>query len=109
MYGRVNNDFSKFNAAWENMERWIIPSHGDQSTNNFYNPGAPATFSPELDDPSQYPSPMQFGVPVGSDPLYQELVSAYGNADMYAMNWLLDVDNVYGFGNTPGKMLYLLS
>ncbi|CAG9831951.1 unnamed protein product [Diabrotica balteata] len=102
LYGRINGDFSKFNAAWESMEKYMIPSHYDQSTNNFYNPNAPATLSDELDDPSQYPSPMKFGAPVGQDPLYQELVSAYGNSDMYAMHWLLDVDNTYGFGNIPG-------
>ncbi|CAG9861122.1 unnamed protein product [Phyllotreta striolata] len=102
MYGRINKDFSKFNEAWQNMERWIIPSHTDQSTNNFYNPGAPATPSAELDDPSQYPSKMDFGAPVGQDPIYQELVNAYGTSDMYGMHWILDVDNVYGFGNTPG-------
>ncbi|KAG5877782.1 hypothetical protein JTB14_003179 [Gonioctena quinquepunctata] len=103
MYGAINKDFSPFNAAWKSMEDYIIPVHASQATNQFYNPGKPATYSPELDWPNEYPSQMQFNVPVGQDPIYQELCDAYGTNDMYAMHWLLDVDNVYGFGNTPGN------
>ena len=32
-----------------------------------------------------------------------ELKSAYGTDDVYGMHWLQDVDNVYGYGNAPGK------
>nr|ADU33353.1 glycoside hydrolase family protein 48 [Leptinotarsa decemlineata] len=103
MYGAVNGDFSKFTAAWQNMETYMIPNHASQPTNNYYNPGKPATFAPEGDYPNQYPSQMQFNVPVGQDPIYQELVNTYGTSDVYLMNWLLDVDNKYGFGNQPGQ------
>ncbi|MEV6183889.1 glycoside hydrolase family 48 protein, partial [Streptomyces sp. NPDC052015] len=43
------------------------------------------------------------GVPAGSDPIASELKSAYGTDDVYGMHWLQDVDNVYGYGNEPGK------
>jgi hypothetical protein len=102
MHGAISKDFSSFNKAWETMEKYIIPSQKDQPTNSFYKPDKPATFAPELDKPSGYPSPMETGVPVGHDPLAQELNSAYGNNDVYGMHWLQDVDNVYGFGNAPG-------
>jgi hypothetical protein len=102
MHGAINKDYASFNKAWEVMEKYIIPGHVDQSTNNFYKADKPATFAPELDKPSGYPSPMETGVPVGHDPIAQELTSAYGSSDIYGMHWLLDVDNVYGFGNAPG-------
>ena len=37
-------------------------------------------------------------VPVGSDPLYSELNSTYGNCNIYAPMWIMDTDNRYGFG-----------
>ncbi|XP_057660921.1 exoglucanase B-like [Diorhabda carinulata] len=103
VYGKVTGDFSKFNQAWENLEKYIIPVTASQPTNSFYNPSHPATYAAELDDPSQYPSQIDASVPVGQDPIFQELVNAYGTSDVYIMHWLLDVDNVYGFGNIPGS------
>ncbi len=41
-------------------------------------------------------------MPVGQDPIAGELKSAYGTDDIYGMHWLEDVDNVYGYGDTPG-------
>ncbi|XP_074037734.1 exoglucanase B-like [Leptinotarsa decemlineata] len=105
MYGKLTNDFSKFNTAWQIMEEFTIPVHDSQPTNYKYNPSKPATFNPELDSPDQYPTPSQPEVPVGQDPLFQELQNAYGTPDMYSMHWLTDVDNVYGFGNSPGNCL----
>lgn len=102
MYGAISGDFSSFNSAWEIMEKYTIPTHEDQSTNSNYNPSSPATFAEEKDSPQEYPVQMEPGVPVGNDPIYQELVSAYGTSDIYGMHWLTDVDNVYGFGDTPG-------
>ncbi|XP_028128323.2 exoglucanase B [Diabrotica virgifera virgifera] len=103
VYGKVTGDFSSFNNAWNNLETYIIPVYSSQPTNSFYTPGHPATFIPEQDDPSQYPSQIDSSVPVGQDPLHQELVNAYGSHEVYGMHWLLDVDNIYGFGNTPGN------
>ncbi|MET7439489.1 glycoside hydrolase family 48 protein, partial [Streptomyces sp. NPDC005568] len=103
MYGKVTGDWSKFNAAWTIMEKYMIPTHADQPTNSFYNASKPATYAPEHDTPNEYPAKLDSGVPVGSDPIAGELKSAYGTDDIYGMHWLQDVDNVYGYGNEPGK------
>jgi len=108
-YGRLTEDWEPFNTAWEVMETYIIPDQQLQPTNNNYDPNDPATYAPEFDDPSLYPSPLDFDVPVGQDPIANELRSAYGSADVYGMHWLMDVDNVYGFGRCgdgqPGPAL----
>ncbi len=101
-YGRVTGDWSKFNGAWALMEKYMIPTHADQPTNSFYNAGKPATYAAEHDLPEQYPSQIDSSVPVGQDPIASELKSAYGTDDIYGMHWLQDVDNVYGYGDTPG-------
>ncbi|MGW1721789.1 glycoside hydrolase family 48 protein [Streptomyces sp. NPDC002306] len=103
MYGRVSGDWSKFNGAWDLMERYMIPTHADQPTNSFYNASKPATYAPELDTPNAYPARLDTAVPVGSDPIAGELRTAYGTDDVYGMHWLQDVDNVYGYGDEPGK------
>ena len=41
MYGKVTGDWTKFNAAWAIMEKYMIPAHADQPTNSFYNPSKP--------------------------------------------------------------------
>ncbi|KAJ8950368.1 hypothetical protein NQ314_007905 [Rhamnusium bicolor] len=102
MYGAINGDFSSFNRAWDILEKYTIPTHEDQSSNSNYNPSSPATFAEEKDTPQEYPSKIDSDVSVGEDPIYQELVNAYGTSDIYGMHWLTDVDNVYGFGDTPG-------
>ncbi|MBX6387337.1 MAG: endoglucanase, partial [Microbispora sp.] len=99
MYGKVTGDWSKFNTAWQTMEKYIIPSHADQPTNDKYDPSKPATYAGEWNDISQYPSRLDSSVSVGSDPIANELKSAYGTSDIYGMHWLLDVDNVYGYGH----------
>jgi len=94
MYGRVTGDWSRFNAAWTNLETFIIPSQQTLS----YNANDPADYAPEFAQPSGYPSPLNSSIAVGQDPLFAELQSTYGNASIYGMHWLLDVDNVYGYG-----------
>ncbi|WP_333745429.1 glycoside hydrolase family 48 protein [Streptomyces sp. IBSBF 2950] len=103
MYGKVTGDWSKFNGAWEIMEKYMIPTKADQPTNSFYNASKPATYAPELDTPDEYPAKLDSSVASGADPIAGELKSAYGTDDIYGMHWLEDVDNVYGFGNAPGK------
>lgn len=99
MYGKVAKDWSYLDAAWSSLERNIIPRHDDQPTTETYNAHHPATYAPELDEPSQYPSPLDPKIKVGADPISDELRKTYGNADIYGMHWILDVDNWYGFGN----------
>ncbi|MFI5980317.1 glycoside hydrolase family 48 protein [Streptomyces sp. NPDC051555] len=103
MYGRITGDWAKFNGAWETMEKFMIPTHADQPTTGSYNASKPATYAPENDLPSQYPATLDGGVAAGADPIAAELKSAYGTDDIYGMHWLQDVDNVYGYGNGPGK------
>ncbi|MEV4835587.1 glycoside hydrolase family 48 protein [Nonomuraea sp. NPDC049486] len=98
VYGQVTGDWTKFNDAWASMERYIIPATADQPTNSFYDPSKPATYAAEHTSVSNYPSQIEQGVSVGSDPIAGELQSAYGTRDIYGMHWLLDVDNTYGFG-----------
>ncbi|WP_327699755.1 glycoside hydrolase family 48 protein [Streptomyces sp. NBC_00459] len=102
MYGKITGDWTKFNGAWDIMEKYMIPTHADQPTNSFYSASKPATYGPEEDTPNQYPTALDPSVPVGSDPLAGELKSAYSTDDVYGMHWIQDVDNTYGFGNTPG-------
>ncbi|MEU4236832.1 glycoside hydrolase family 48 protein [Actinoplanes sp. NPDC026619] len=102
-HGATTQDWAPFNAAWSTMEKYIIPSHADQPTNANYNAAKPATYAAEYPLPSQYPSALDSSVSVGTDPLASELKSAYGTDDIYAMHWLLDVDNTYGFGHCGDK------
>jgi hypothetical protein len=98
-YGRITQDWAPFNAAWTSLETFAIPSDADQPSNSGYNASKPATYAAEYPSPSKYPSQLQSGVPVGSDPIAGELKSTYGTSDVYGMHWLLDVDNIYGFGH----------
>ncbi|MFC0542809.1 glycoside hydrolase family 48 protein [Kutzneria chonburiensis] len=98
-YGRITQDWAPFNAAWTSLETFAIPSSTDQPTNSGYNASKPATYAAEYPSPSKYPSQLQSGVSVGSDPIAGELKNAYGTSDVYGMHWLLDVDNIYGFGH----------
>ncbi|MFF4234703.1 glycoside hydrolase family 48 protein [Actinomadura geliboluensis] len=102
MYGKVTQNWAPFNAAWALMEKYMIPTHADQPTNSFYNASKPATYAAEHPEVSDYPSQIDGNIPVGQDPIASELKSAYGTDDIYGMHWLQDVDNVYGYGNTPG-------
>ncbi|HEV8245317.1 MAG TPA: glycoside hydrolase family 48 protein, partial [Polyangiaceae bacterium] len=98
MYGKVTKDWSHLDRAWSTMEYYVIPQKADQPTNSGYNPGRAATFAPEMDRAEDYPVPLDPGVQVGADPIGDELRQTYGSPDIYAMHWLLDVDNWYGFG-----------
>lgn len=98
-YGQVTGEWQPFNDAWATMEKYIIPSHDEQPTNAGYNPSSPATYAPEEPEPSDYPVAQQTNAPVGQDPIANELEQAYGTPDIYGMHWLLDVDDIYGFGN----------
>lgn len=97
-YGRLTEDWQPFNTAWNVMETYIIPDQQLQPTNANYNPNDPASYAPEFNDVSSYPSPLDFDVPVGQDPIADELRNAYQSPNVYGMHWLMDVDNVYGFG-----------
>ncbi|MCW2935088.1 MAG: cellulose 1,4-beta-cellobiosidase [Actinomycetia bacterium] len=97
-YGRVSGDWTEFNTAWSNMQQYMIPNAANQPGCSAYNASSPATYGPEEPSPAGYPVALNSSVPVGSDPLYSELNSTYGNCDIYAPMWIMDTDNRYGFG-----------
>ncbi|RXE59309.1 cellulose 1,4-beta-cellobiosidase CelS [Acetivibrio mesophilus] len=98
MYGQFTGDWSGVKESWQVMEDWIIPDSTEQPGMAMYSPNSPATYAAEHDDPKYYPSELMFdSVRVGTDPIHNDLTSAYG-PDMYLMHWLMDVDNWYGFG-----------
>ena len=97
-YGRVTGDWTAFNSAWSNMQQYMIPNAANQPGCGAYNASSPATYGPEEPSPSNYPVTLNSSVPVGSDPLYGELKSAYGDCSIYAPSWIMDTDNRYGFG-----------
>jgi hypothetical protein len=97
-YGRVTGDWTEFNGAWSNLQQYMIPNAANQPGCSGYNASSPATYGPEEPSPADYPVALNSSVPVGSDPLYSELDSAYGNCDIYAPMWIMDTDNRYGFG-----------
>jgi fibronectin type 3 domain-containing protein len=104
LYGYYTGDWSKLEAAWDNMEKYIIPvNEGDgkeeQPTMSYYNPNSPATYADEKPYPDQYPSNIGAKYPAGRDPIDAELKSTYGSNQTYLMHWLIDVDNWYKFGN----------
>jgi hypothetical protein len=98
MYGRVAKDWSYLSDAWANAEAYIIPSADDQPSVDAYDPSKPASFTPELDEPTRYPAALDTSAPVGADPIAGELRTTYGTSAIYGMHWLLDVDDWYGFG-----------
>ncbi|WP_198586908.1 glycoside hydrolase family 48 protein [Glycomyces xiaoerkulensis] len=93
-YGDVTGDWGPYNQSWETTEQYMIP---DMNPTN-YDPSDPASYAPEADDPSKYPTQLDFDVPVGEDPIADELAQTYGTNQIYGMHWILDVDNGYGFG-----------
>jgi hypothetical protein len=94
-FGRVTENWQPFNAAWQNMETFIIPANADQASAGV---AGTAIYAAEHPNPNAYPSALQSSVPVGQDPLRNELQSTYGTGSIYGMHWILDVDNAYGFG-----------
>ncbi|QAA33059.1 exoglucanase [Clostridium manihotivorum] len=98
MNGRFTGNWNGLTKAWDTMEKYMIPTHDDQPTNSTYDPNKPATYAGEYETPDKYPSQLQPSVPVGKDPIANELKAAYGTSDIYGMHWLLDTDNWYGYG-----------
>ncbi|HJO92782.1 MAG TPA: glycoside hydrolase family 48 protein [Victivallales bacterium] len=105
MYGRVTGDWSPLKNAWNKLETQIIPSNEDQPSNKGYNPDKPAVFAGEYPLPSYYPAQLDSDIPVGKDPVSQELATTYGTWDVYGMHWLLDLDNFYGYGKRGDSSL----
>jgi len=97
--GKISGDYSGVETAWKYLEKHLIPDSQNQPGMSKYNSNSPATYAAEFDDITNYPSKLYFqdGL-VGQDPIAQELSQAYGNWDIYAMHWIIDGDNWYGYG-----------
>ncbi|PKQ61853.1 hypothetical protein BZG02_14605 [Labilibaculum filiforme] len=99
MYGGISGDWSPLNNAWDKLEKFAIPTAAMQPTSGDYKTSDPADYAGEHALPSLYPTPTDSSVPVGEDPISGELKNTYGDWNVYAMHWLFDCDNFYGYGN----------
>ena len=65
-------------------------------------PSKPGDVRARVRPPEQYPSQLDSGVTVGQRPARRRAeVAPTAPTDIYGMHWLLDVDNIYGFGTRP--------
>lgn len=93
-----------FKTAWNSTDKYIIPTQQDQLTCFSYQPDYPSAYLPEDQTPNDYPTVIDRTVHPGKDILNEELVEIYHTDTSYAISryysthWLLDVDNIYGFG-----------
>ncbi|WP_163131108.1 glycoside hydrolase family 48 protein [Agarivorans sp. Alg241-V36] len=98
VHGKITGDWQPLIDAWAIIEEQIIPTSAMQPTAANYASGK-ATYVPEGPLPSSYPLPLDSGAAVGEDPISAGLAATYGTWDVYGMHWLLDMDNVYKYGN----------
>jgi len=99
VHGKLTGNYDGVSTAWSYLEKHLIPDSKNQPGNSRYNASSPATYAPEDDDIENYPAQLVFqdGI-VGQDPIAKELQQAYGTWDIYAMHWIIDGDNWYGYG-----------
>jgi aryl-phospho-beta-D-glucosidase BglC (GH1 family) len=97
LYGRLTGDWSFLKKAWDTLEKQMIPTKQEQPTNDGYKKDKPATFAAEHSDIAKYPSQLEINVPIGNDPIANDIISKHGYL-VYGMHWLKDCDNWYGFG-----------
>ncbi|WBQ32540.1 putative glycoside hydrolase [Erwinia phage Kuerle] len=102
--GLLDNDWTGFNKAWNTISTIYVPNNTNQPLQT-YNAGHPADYTPEGDTPNAYPVLGDSTAAVGIDPLYDELLTTYGNKQMFLMHWIIDVDGAYGFKNGDGSKL----
>lgn len=95
MNGVLTGDWTGLTAAWKALE-FFVPTSQDAYAD--YNPGKPAEYAAEHDQPSGYPSVLDRSVRAGIDPLADKLSRKYGKTPVYSMHWLADPDNMWGFG-----------
>jgi Glycosyl hydrolase family 48/Calx-beta domain len=97
----LNANTSGYVACWSSIENNYIPPANFQPW-SAYTPASPATYTPDGDDPSVYPTLADATVTAGADPLATPLQTSYGTLAIYGMHWLWDVDGVFGFHNGDG-------
>ena len=82
MYGNLTGDWTYFKNAWNVIETKMIPTN----ITSGYNPSKPATYAAEHNNPSDYPSQLETGVPVGNDPIANDIIQKQGS-QIYGMHW----------------------
>jgi hypothetical protein len=99
MYDYITNNtsFSNLKKAWNLCETYYIPPSQEQP-NFAYNPSKPASVVSEHKLLTGYPSAVDQGAPVGSDPIYSSVTSATGRSTPYLLHWYLDIDDWLGYG-----------
>jgi hypothetical protein len=95
--GNFLGNYSSMQTAWNSFAANMIPT-AYQPTASGYTPGTPATYGPTWDSPSDYPSQLNASVPVGQDPIANELHTTYNTWEIYGAHWIIDSDNWYGYG-----------
>ena len=103
-------DFSDFKIAWNLLDTILIPLQDNQpsvSTEN-YNPQSPAKYASKEESPSEYPVALSTSTPADVDPLNDELATVYDSSSTtlnfcHPTHWLMDVDNLYGFGDQESR------
>lgn len=99
--GLIDGDWTGYNKVWNTIDTLYVPNATNQPQ-GAYNPSSPADYTPEGDLPSVYPVLGQPTAPNGTDGLYDELMTTYGNNRMYLMHWMIDVDGAFGYKNGDG-------
>lgn len=99
--GLIDGDWTGFNTVWNTIDTRYVPNATNQPQ-GAYTPSSPADYTPEGDLPSVYPVLGQPTAPNGTDGLYDELMTTYGNNRMYLMHWMIDVDGAFGYVNGDG-------
>jgi hypothetical protein len=102
--GKITGNWTGLQKAWDAVEK-LIPQQVEQPSNDGYNPSKPATYAAEYNKIEQYPSKLDTSVPVGSDPIGNELKQKHGS-QVYAMHWMKDCDNFYKF-ETGDKSVFI--
>ena len=95
VHGKLTGDWNGLKVAWDAVEK-LIPTKNEQPSNEGYNPSHPASYAAEHSKVEEYPSPLDIDVPVGLDPIANEIISKHGT-QVYGMHWLKDCDNFYKF------------
>jgi hypothetical protein len=99
MYGKVTGDYSQPRSGLEDARVLHHPEDGRPADEPVLPPNKPATFAEERDTPQQYPPNLDGLRHPRKIRSRTRLKRTYGKPDLYAMHWLLDVDNFYGYGN----------
>ncbi|MCX6130468.1 MAG: endoglucanase [Proteobacteria bacterium] len=95
-FAYYTHDYSMLRYVYQIIDNYAIPKF--QPNVGSHNPESPAVFARENASPKNYPSPLEQQVPIGKDPIADELRTQYGQS-IYGMHWLLDTSNWYRFGS----------